>query len=701
MRQRGLVTAVLAAALLCVPACSLAVAKSKRAAYPHAARLRSFSSCTGFLSYVHAYGGRTLGADSRIAPPGPVLATPVSAPSGTGKNGEVAPAAPTPATTAAPVAGQDFSGTNVQEAGIDEPDIVKTDGKRIFALENSKLYDVGIESAGPRVLGTLDLGDAGSGQQMLLEGDRLLVLSTTYAQDPPIYSPGSSGSSPGSPGVATSPPIATPAIAPLPFYFSRPQAVLTEVDVSDPAAPKVVKTLTVDGAYVDARQTGSTARVVIASRPRAFDIEPQTEQGTTTSARAAIRGAGVAKWLPSSTLANRRTGKSITKRLVQCNQVRRPASFSGLEMVTILTVDMTKGLPAVDTDTLLTDAETVYGSAGSLYIASQRWADPNVDQGEIPNGAITTINRFDASKPDVTEYRSSGAVSGLIPNAYSLSEANGKLRVASTDQPTWFEEDAQPDDPPQSYLTILGETGSSLSTVGRVGGLGAGQKLYAVRYVGDTAFVVTFRQIDPLYTVDLSDPTAPKVLGQLELEGYSSYLHPISDDLLMGVGEDATAEGRRAGTQLSLFDIRDLAHVRLIAHRAIGPTASSSAEYDPHAFLYWPPTKLAVVPINAYGQTQSDSFTGALGFHIGPVRGIQDAGKVTHPTPPGGYAGAPIDRSLVADGRLFTVSDAGVRASDLDDLHDLAFAAFPGAPSGGGGTVVPPGLPEPAVAGKP
>ena len=94
--------------------------------------------------------------------------------------------------------------------------------------------------------------------------------------------------------------------------------------------------------------------------------------------------------------------------------------------------------------------------------------------------------------------------------------------------------------------------------VGRVGGLGRGERVYAVRFVDDVGYVVTFRQVDPLYTLDLSNAERPRVLGELKIAGYSSYLHPIGDDLLLGIGQDATEQGRTLGTQLSLFDVSDL-----------------------------------------------------------------------------------------------------------------------------------------------
>ena len=337
----------------------------------------------------------------------------------------------------------------------------------------------------------------------------------------------------------------------------------------------------------------------------------------------------------------------------------------------------------------MTDAETVYGSANSLYIASQRWVSPNVDQGEIPEQVTTAIHRFDASQSGVTTYRSTGAVSGMLLSSYSLSEAGaGRLRVASTDQPTWFNGGQQEES--QSFMTILGESGGRARTLGRVGGLGKGERIYAVRYVGDTAFIVTFRQTDPLYTVDLSDPAAPKVLGELKIQGFSAYLTRSPRTCCWASARTRPPRGGGPGPSSRSSTSGTCA-------TSSGSPRGASAPRRPRRWSStrmrssWPKTKLAVVPVNSYGQDESSSFFGAFGFHIGPERGIQDAGTTKHPSSSYGNG---IDRSLVARGRLFTVSAAGIRGSDLDDLHDLTFTAFPGAPSND-----QPVKPQPATGG--
>jgi uncharacterized secreted protein with C-terminal beta-propeller domain len=268
----------------------------------------------------------------------------------------------------------------------------------------------------------------------------------------------------------------------------------------------------------------------------------------------------------------------------------------------------------------------------------------------------TEIHAFDISSPDKTVYRASGAVTGFLLNQWSLSAFGGNLRVATTDLPTWW--DASPQRESESGVSVLAEHGGALVETGRVGGLGRGERVYAVRFIGDVGYVVTFRQVDPLYTIDLGDPARPRVLGALELRGYSSYLHPVGADLLLGVGQDATADGRLAGAQVELFDVSDLRRPARLDAVPLGP-GSSEVEYDHHAFLYWPAKSLAVVPL----QTQAVAFRVAR-------KGIDKLARVTNP------GTTPVRRSVVVGDRLFTISDQGVEASSLDTLAPVAWLPF-------------------------
>jgi hypothetical protein len=607
--------AVLAAALLATPAAEAATPRS----WP-----RAFRSCDALLGHARSQALRIADASGIPARPQPGVPFPVANPGPRGAEGDAAGAP-----QASPAAGSDapdHSTTNVQEKGVDEPDLVKTDGKHVFALANGDLRAIDVRGAAPKVVGSLKLD--GYAQEMLVSGDRILVF----------------------------------------VGGSR----LVEVDASDPSNLRLVRTLEVEGSYVGARLSGTTARVVLASYPRPIPLAGG--DGTPKQRRrAGIRRTRLKTWVPAYTVENARTGKATRRSLVRCRATRRPAVFSGLGMLTVLTIDLSKGIEPVDSDGLMTDARTVYASQGSLYAASERWFDPSPDRAdEPPPAGRTTIHRFDTRDGDHTTFRASGDVRGHLLNQWSLSEHAGHLRVATTEQPQWWPGGTR--EQSESFVTVLEESGGALSRVGAVGGLGRGERIYAVRFIEDRGYVVTFRQVDPLYVLDLSRPAEPRVTGELKILGYSAYLHPIGDDLLLGVGQDASEEGRTRGTQLSVFDVSDPAAPARLHRRAVGSGSSSEAEYDHHAFLWWPPAALAVMPLQIYSYEQDgERFSGAIGFRAGRP-GLDEAGRVTHPES-GGYA-PPIRRALVVGDRLFTVSDAGIRSSRLDTLADVAFARF-------------------------
>ena len=325
------------------------------------------------------------------------------------------------------------------------------------------------------------------------------------------------------------PPIAA-SLRASPYWAYGSQTVITEVDVHDPSAMAVTQTMSVDGRFVDARQSGSSARIVISSAPHAI-AEPQ------------LAGAA-AGWVPSWRFKDVRSGRHFTRQVASCGTIRRPVQFSGLGMVNIVTVNFTKGLQAAQSTSLMADAQIVYGSPTSLYIATQKWVAPTLSLGQLPPSQVTVIDKFDVSDPDTTTYLSSGEVPGYLLNQFSLSENGGFLRVASTSRPIWWGPVVPTTS--QSYVTVLQPQGGVLAPVGQVSGLGQGEQIYSVRFVGNTGYVVTFHQVDPLYTIDLSTPTAPKVVGELELQGYSAYLHPLTDGLLLGIGQDVSTSHERA-----------------------------------------------------------------------------------------------------------------------------------------------------------
>jgi hypothetical protein len=344
----------------------------------------------------------------------------------------------------------------------------------------------------------------------------------------------------------------------------------------------------------------------------------------------------------------------------------------------VLTLDLARGMRISDSDAVMTNGDLVYASTTSLYVATQRWFDETAAPTAQQLDRISTrIHRFDISDPLATTYRASGTVPGVLLNQFSMSEMDGRLRVASTDQPPWW---SGPDaGEAESLVTVLEQEGNVLSRVGQVGGLGRGERIYAVRFLGDRGYVVTFRRTDPLYVVDLANPRSPVVKGELKIPGYSAYLHPAGGDLLIGVGQDATPEGRVTGTQVSLFDVSDPARPQRLQQLTLG-AGWSEAESDHHAFLFWARTGLLVLPVMSYGRIDPQSgaspapFTGAVGIRVAR-EALTEIGRIEHPAS-SPYYGQSLRRSLIVGGSVLTLSDGGVKASALDTLADRAWVPF-------------------------
>lgn len=608
--------------------------------------------------------------------------------------GRPAPAAPQAAsepTAGGGEAGVDFSTTNVQEVGVDEPDLVKTDGVRIVALSQGRLYVVDVSGREPELRGSVAV-DGVWANEMFLVGDRVLLLAHGDSSGTPLAASGSARIAPG--------------------YYS-PTSVLVEIDISDLDDPTVEHRLYLDGYYLSARMVDDVARIVVQSSPTGIQwVYP--EGGGLRAERAAqmaneqlIRDTTVDNWLPYFILEDGRGRVLNEGTLVECDRAYHPSDFSGLQMLNVVTIDLAaQGLAgAIDGTSVLADGQTVYASTESLYVGTTEWVDWRLveegfadDSVELPP-VTTNVHKFDITDPARTEYVASGSVVGTVLNQYSLSEHNGYLRIATTDFDNFGRGDGS-----VSQVSILEEQGSELVVVGEVGDLGRGERIFAVRYLGDIAAVVTFRQTDPLYTLDLTDPRNPQVLGELKILGYSAYLHPLGDDLILGVGQDADEQGRTKGTQVSLFDISDLSDPIRIDNWTL-PGGWTEAEFNARAFLHWAPEDLVVLPINVspWGQEgEQEPFFGAVAFDVGD-RTVTERAQITHAAPEPkqnceqwielaedgeeitheecwfdyDYQ-AQISRSVVVGDTLFTLSDKGLLASDLQTLRPGTFVEFNG-----------------------
>lgn len=620
------------------------------------------------------------------------------------------------ADTGGDATGGGFDATNVQEVGVDEPDLVERIGEDLVVVGTEGALRVVDTSSGvPVQRGTLQVQEQWGGDLGLLSvgPGRIAVLSQV---DRPVRDVAGSMIRPG--GWSTT--------------------VVTLVDVGDPDAPRELSTMEVEGWLVDARAVGGVLRLAVRSEgpqvdvsamgqfdaDRDIDFDTATEQDFVEYERryqeeyeqrmaTALEQLQPTDWQPHVSVDGR------TRPLVDCDDIGFPTSFSGLGTLTLAAVDTTDGtLRLDDAEAIVTGGETLYATTERVVIATSRWdvdplptepvdpepapeptflpddeapAPPPVEPEPLPvepeplpgpttdplpdddavevevlpmidPGFGTSMPRFGggATSTDlhvfdvegaVVSHVASGNVEGNLINQYAMSIHDGVLRTATT---AWDEAGRT-----ESLVTTFRVEGTDLVQLGQVGDLGPDEDIQAVRFMGTTAYVVTFRRTDPLYVVDLSDPRAPRTRGELKIDGYSAYLHPLGAGQLLGVGQDADPEsGITRGVQVSTFDVTDpTAPTRIDVD--VTPDSNSEVEWEPHA-LTVTDQREAIVPVEIWNPNGGQGQLGAIVYRVGPDgqlqrRGLLSVGSDWQLRP---------RRSVDMGDLLLTVGDRGVVAWD-------------------------------------
>jgi uncharacterized secreted protein with C-terminal beta-propeller domain len=357
--------------------------------------------------------------------------------------------------------------------------------------------------------------------------------------------------------------------------------------------------------------------------------------------------------------------------------------------VTVLTVDHDlEHLAPVSVDGELL---TVYASTDALYLGAASYG---------ATGPTTVVHRLALEGTGAATYTGSGAVPGTLLDQYSLSEQDGALRLVTTTATPFGMQGAETaggDAPvttvinesaaagPSTRLTVLRpDARGALVETGQLDGLGVGEQVRSVRFVGDIAYVVTFRTMDPLFAVDVSDPTAPRLLGELHLPGFSEYLHPVAPGRLLGIGSDAEeSNGMVRGFKATLFDVSDPSRPRELDSFVLGGVRSAVAD-DPHAFTWDARDHLAIVPV-AHGIDGCIGMVPCVADDVAVARPA-NGGSATmaisvigdHLTVRGMFqhvgdgGAAPIRRAVVVDDALWTVSSVGLGRTEVADPRTVA-----------------------------
>ena len=510
-----------------------------------------------------------------------------------------------------------FSSTTLQEGGVDESDILKTDGNRLFSMTvaapgqqrlgrlavHERQADGSLLAAGSLAL---PAGDQYDGLHVALGGDQLALIghNQQFAIDADINPLAGSGL------LAFSASIAT--------RYGPTQTVISLVS-SKPGQPLGnTASLRIDGQLIDSRAVGNTLYVVTSWFPRFDTVFPATTAYTPASAGStALRKDAVARLtsaqiLPRVTVSSAANsgqagGQPVVQPSTQTSveplmadtdcQLQAANASNSVQLTTITAINLASPLLERSSRCLLGGVNAIYMSTQNLYLATSRYNV--VTQGNnlfYPGPPSTDIHKFAVNGMSVT-YRGSGEVPGHLgwdssKTAYRLSEHKNDLRVVTYANGTgWLGEvGAAVKNAPGSpaILSVLREdtaavklkTIATLPNAARPAPIGlSGEQVYAVRFLGDRAYVVTFRRTDPLYVVDLTAPADPKVAGELKTNGYSDYLLPVGAEgagLLLGVGKDATPEGRVQGVKVSLFDVANPAAPKELATRVLGQAGSLS-----------------------------------------------------------------------------------------------------------------------------
>jgi uncharacterized secreted protein with C-terminal beta-propeller domain len=535
----------------------------------------------------------------------------------------------------------EHSSTNVQEAGVDEPDIVKTDGNRIVAVAQGRVHLVGLDGGKMTLRKTLPDTMV---RNVFLSGERVLVFSGQTIQS----------SEPG-------------------LRWAGQQAALSMYDISSLSNPKLIATLTVDGDVLDARLVGTQVRVATAWSPDVDAPSPVyapdggVSQESKDELRAAVAKTNVDDWIPSYTLRDG-AGEQVGKgRLVECANLARPETFSGLDTVAVSSFDMGSALQSRKTVGVIAGGQQIYATDTSTYVSTTDWSRDD-------SAAMTSLHKFVTEPSGATTYKGSGEVPGTLLNQYAMSEYNGVLRVASTvsERRGWVNSRQTT----EGLVTTLHEQGGALRQLGQVGGLGRqdNESIRAVRFIEERGYVVTFRQTDPLYVLDLRNAATPKVVGELKIPGYSGYLHPIGENLLLGVGQSGLDSGNnpsppirggQTGVQFSLFDISDPALPRRIDTQTYGGGAAA-AEFDPKAFLYWKPRNLIIAPTNLHGDHRGRGAFSGLVLLRANADGLKVVGRLATTG-----ADGTVNRSVVIGDTVYILSGNALQANSLDTHREI------------------------------
>jgi len=569
-----------------------------------------------------------------------------------------------------------YSTTNVQVVGVDEPDIVKTDGTYLYVVANQTVY---IIRAYPvfeaTILAQIRITNV-SISNIFIRGDRLVVFGNTggYYGYPLLERDMKVG-----------------AISQDMWWGGISQTAVNVYDLSERAAPALVKEIRIDGGYFDARLIDEYVYLVA------------TEY--TYNILYAVDDTNYTLNVPQISIDNET--QSISPEDIYYVDV--PELSDTMTHVISLNLDTND---VVEKSFMLGSSQTMYVSRNNIFLASLHYPyypllyRTGAESSTADDQETTILHKISIDTGAVT-YIAQGEVPGHILNQFSMDEHNGFFRIATTSGNNWMEGSQT-----SNNIYILDDT---LQQVSKIENIAPGESIYAARFLGDRAYLVTFVQVDPLFTIDLSDPYNPRILGELKIPGYSEYLHPYDETHIIGIGKEvdpsigadlvhtpgAIYYTAILGLKIALFDVSDIEHPVEQAKIVIGDRGTDSpALYDHKAFLFDREKQLLVIPVSLYEITQDVkdryiesqgtedlwgefTFQGAYVYRLSLEDGFEYQGRITHQTSEQmqhsedyywywGTSSTDITRTMFIGDVLYTVSDSMVKMNNLQELSDLS-----------------------------
>jgi len=525
-------------------------------------------------------------------------------------------------TAASPVI---YSITNIQVEGVDEADIVKTDGEFIYLVSGTKVFIVKAYPAKEtRVLSRIELKQ--EPREIFINGNMLVLLGDAWKSE-----------------------------AVVPTY----QTSIKIYDITDRENPDLVRDVSVDGQYFGSRMIGDYAYVVVRAPVCYYKDE--------------IR-------LPEVYLGSK------VREIPATDIYYFDVTDSHFGFTTILAVNTQDAAEEPSRETIILGATSnLYVSLNNIYVTVTDWRYSG------SGSQSTSIHRIHIDEGNIA-YKASGEVPGTVLNQFSMDEYQGFFRVATT---SWERAGSKEMAlyRSQNNLYVLDV---NLDIVGRLENLAPGETIYSARFMGERCYLVTFKQVDPFFVINLKDPYNPEVLGALKITGYSDYLHPYDENHIIGIGKETVAakEGDFAwaqGVKISLFDVTDVSHPKEVAKYEIGKRGSESPVLRDHKALLFDRAKnLLVMPVSVVESGSSDPWQGAYVFHISPYDGIKYRGRITHYDGDEGKIPSPfsilpdktwrilpvyeadssyaVTRSLYIGDVLYTISAMKIKMNNLENL---------------------------------